>query len=83
MTRRTVRSLGGEKCKAWTCRERHKGRKGNGCKGRNIFEEELLAAVSGQIGELVTEGNVELVSRVEVKEHGVKVEKTAQEKFTA
>ena len=29
--------------KVWVCRDRDKGRKGKGCKGRNVREEELLA----------------------------------------
>lgn len=41
MTRRTVNGPGGEKIKTWVCREK---RKGSGCKGRNVKEEELLKA---------------------------------------
>ena len=39
MTRRTVNSAGGQKIKTWICRDK---RKGAGCKGRNVKEEELL-----------------------------------------
>ena len=39
MTRRTVNGPGGEKIKTWICRDK---RKGTGCKGRNVKEEELL-----------------------------------------
>ena len=39
MTRRTVNGPGGGKIKTWICREK---RKGSGCKGRNVKEEELL-----------------------------------------
>lgn len=39
MTRRTVTGPGGGKIKTWVCREK---RKGSGCKGRNVKEEELL-----------------------------------------
>jgi hypothetical protein len=49
MTRRTLRAY--SRCteptvyyKAWTCKERHKGRRGNGCRNRTIREEEVLAA---------------------------------------
>ena len=41
MTRRTVVGAGGEKIKTWICREK---RKGFGCKGRSVKEEELLMA---------------------------------------
>jgi hypothetical protein len=40
MTRRTVNGPGGQKIKTWICRDK---RKGTGCKGRNVKEEELLA----------------------------------------
>lgn len=39
MTRRTVNGPGGVKIKTWICRDK---RKGTGCKGRNVKEEELL-----------------------------------------
>lgn len=39
MTRRTVNGPGGQKIKTWICRDK---RKGTGCKGRNVKEEELL-----------------------------------------
>lgn len=39
MTRRTVNGAGGQKIKTWICRDK---RKGTGCKGRNVKEEELL-----------------------------------------
>ena len=39
MTRRTVNGPGGQKIKTWICRDK---RKGSGCKGRNVKEEELL-----------------------------------------
>jgi hypothetical protein len=39
MTRRTVNGQGGQKIKTWICRDK---RKGTGCKGRNVKEEELL-----------------------------------------
>lgn len=46
MTRRTLNGPKGIKHKVWTCRGRHEGRKGNGCKCRNIKENELIAAIS-------------------------------------
>ena len=39
MTRRTVNGAGGQKIKTWICRDK---RKGTGCTGRNVKEEELL-----------------------------------------
>lgn len=39
MTRRTVNGPGGVKIKTWICRDK---RKGTGCKGRNVKEEELM-----------------------------------------
>ena len=83
MTRRTVNTVGGAKCKVWTCRERHKGRKGNGCKGRNISEEELLKAISDQLGKPANQRNAELLERVVVEEQGVTVASAIQEYFTA
>ena len=54
MTRRTLRcsSKPDNKTtyKAWTCKERHKGRQGNGCEMRTIREEELLAEIAAQMG---------------------------------
>ena len=39
MTRTTVNGPGGQRIKTWVCRDK---RKGTGCKGRNVKEEELL-----------------------------------------
>ena len=83
MTRRTVTTVGGEKCKIWTCRERHKGRKGNGCKGRNISEEELLKEISSQLGKPANLRNAELLERAVVEERGVTVASAVQEYFSA
>ena len=73
MTRRTVHGVGGQSMKIWTCRERHKGRKGNGCKGRNISEEELLKEISAQLGKPANQRNAELMERAVVEEQGVTV----------
>ena len=56
MTRRTVNGPGGGRIKIWVCREK---RKGSGCKGRNVKEEELL-----KYGD---------VARLVVKEDGIEV----------
>ena len=50
MTRRTLTGRDGVKYKAWTCRERHKGRRGNGCKMRTVREPELLRAICQALG---------------------------------
>ena len=80
MTHRTVRCSSRpdnrETHKVWTCKERHKGRKGNGCVMRNITEEELLAAICAQMG-LPDAGDFPVdrfrreIERVEVMENGV------------
>ena len=53
-TRRTLReySKGNDirTYKAWTCKEHHKGRRGNGCTMRTICERDLLAAISLELG---------------------------------
>ena len=40
--RRTLKTKGGVYYKAWNCRERQKGQKGNGCRCRLISEESLI-----------------------------------------
>ena len=49
MTRRTLRGYKGERYKAWTCRDRHKGRRGNGCMCRTIRETDLITAICVQM----------------------------------
>ena len=64
--------------KVWRCGDRINGGKGSGCKNRSISEEDLLRAISDQLG-LVWEGveqfDIEVfrerVRRVEVKKVGV------------
>lgn len=82
MTRRTLRCSSNpankKTYKAWTCKERHKGRKGNGCKMRTIREEELLAEISRQLGcvqgsEFPVSWFLRRVDRVEVSQDGVAV----------
>lgn len=73
MTRRTLRGYKGERYKAWTCRDRHKGRRGNGCMSRTIRETDLMAAICIQMDwEKFDEGKFEAeVERVVVCEDGV------------
>lgn len=57
MTRRTVNGPGGQRIKTWICRDK---RKGSGCTGRNVKEEELL-----KYGD---------VARLVVKDDGIEVQ---------
>ena len=71
-TRRTFRECeerGGGQYKAWNCRERQRGRKGNGCRNRIVREEELLK----EVGELVEQ--LEDVEWIWVDADGVRVAK--------
>lgn len=54
MTRRTLTDSGGTHCKSWICRERRKGRSGNGCTGPTIREMELLDTLAAQLGHEIT-----------------------------
>ena len=45
-TRRTFTDRKGAHYKAWNCRERQKGKKGNGCKNSAVREEILLAEIA-------------------------------------
>ena len=79
MTRRTLRAYDGSSYKAWTCRERHKGRKGNGCTCRTIRETDLIAAICVQMGwEQVAEEKLTEIERVLVSEDGVEIVKMAK-----
>ncbi len=73
MVRRTVNGTGGGKCKVWVCRERFRGKQGNGCKGRNGKEEELMAVLEEKIGGPVTEENAGCIRRVTVTEDGMDI----------
>ena len=48
-TRRTFTDRKGEHYKAWNCRERQKGKKGNGCKNPSMHEETLLAKIASDL----------------------------------
>ena len=47
--RRTYKGRSGH-YKAWNCKERQKGKKGNGCMNRIIKEDELMQSVSEKLG---------------------------------
>ena len=76
MTRRTLTAYDGKKYKAWVCRDRHLGRRGNGCKGRIIRESDLQAAINKELGydRFESERFLQDVSRVTVNEDNVSVE---------
>ena len=73
MTRRTLTDYGGGKYKAWVCRDRHLGRKGNGCKMRTIREDELLSEIRRVIGTEAAENTADLIERVDVGMEGMDV----------
>ena len=75
MTRRTVTGKGGQKTIVWTCTGRHHGRRGNGCKMRNVPETEIVTALSEALGVEFTEENVDMVSRVMICQDGIVVER--------
>ena len=73
MTRRTFRASSkaenrGDTYKVWTCKERYKGRKGNGCMMRHVREDEVLEAIrnelqsqSCQAGQAGQDGNTQSI----------------------
>ena len=74
MTRRTFTGYKGVKYKAWVCRDRHLGRKGNGCQMRIVKEDDLTAEICQQMNwKTVTEARMAKIDRVEVKADGVEV----------
>ena len=75
MTRRTVTGKGGQKTIVWTCTGRHHGRKGNGCKMRNVPETEIMTALSEALDVEFAEENIDMVSRVMICQDGIVVEK--------
>lgn len=48
--RRTLLAKDGQYAKVWNCRERQKGKKGNGCRCRFVREEEVLEEIRKQAG---------------------------------
>ena len=74
--RRTLKTKGGVYYKAWNCRERQKGQKGNGCRCGLISEESLIDEIVKALGwETMDEGRFNReVSRVLVSDDDVQVE---------
>ena len=46
MSRNTHTGYNGEKHKVWICKDRLKGRRGNGCRGRIVREDEVLEVMN-------------------------------------
>ena len=66
MTRRTLTAYGGSKYKAWVCRDRHLGRKGNGCLMRTVKEDDLLSRIEAELSCELNEENADCLGRVDV-----------------
>ena len=75
MLRRVDKSKGNETI-SWGCKDRRKGKKGNGCKNLIIPEEELLEALTLVLGqewngaESVDEKTFEKIKQVKIFEDG-------------
>ncbi len=81
--RRTVTS-GGNRYKMWNCRERQKGVKGNGCRMRNIKEEDLIAEICNALGWAMDEERMEAeIQRVDVYADRIEVETRATQEESA
>ena len=74
--RRTVKNRDGSYYKAWNCRERQKGIKGNGCKNIVIKEDELLRAIAAQMQLVTLDEDIFLrtVDRVTIGKFDIRVE---------
>ena len=74
--RRTLRECsarGGKSYKAWNCRERQKGKNGNGCRNRIIREAWLMEEIERQTDEKIVEAALEGIERILVYEDRIKV----------
>lgn len=71
MTRRTVNGCKGVKQKIWTCLERHNG---NGCKWRNVKEEDLFLRLRELLNMNFNEDNVASIRIVTVDNNDIQVE---------
>ena len=74
MRRNSVTGGQGKNQKVWVCRERLKGKYGNGCRGAIVKEEELLKVMERVIGGPVTKGSVEGIQRITVSQDGLHME---------
>ena len=75
MTRRTFTGYKGVKYKAWVCRDRNLGRKGNGCQMRIIREGDLLDAICCELNwdQFDKEKFNESIRMVLISEKGVSI----------
>jgi hypothetical protein len=75
-TRRTFTDRKGGHYKAWNCRERQKGKKGNGCKNSAVREETLLAEIADamQLEKFDMAAFDELVERVMITPGKIQVQ---------
>lgn len=75
MTRRTYTDRKGEKYKAWVCRDRLHGQKGNGCGMRIVKETELCAEICQQLewGYFDEERFRVEVKRLDVEMEGIRI----------
>ena len=75
--RRTLPAGNGEYYKAWNCRERQKGKKGNGCRCRVVKEKELLEDIRTSAGwEQFSEGRfLSEVNRVIIFQKEIEVQR--------
>ena len=71
--------------KVWNCRERQKGKAGNGCRNTSVAEEELLRGISDALGwewkgaeEFGTERFLREVQAVHLENGAVSVQKWTQ-----
>ena len=75
-TRRTFRACqaqGGGLYKAWNCKERQKGMKGNGCRNRIVKEDRIMEEIEKTMGTVEDRETLEKVQKVLVYEDHVKV----------
>ena len=77
MKRWTYTCRNGDKYKVWACRERLKGKKGNGCKMRITREDKLIEEIREMLGwdEFDEERFSREVVRVDVYEDRLEYEK--------
>ncbi len=72
-TFRECQAQGGGAYKAWNCKERQKGVKGNGCKNRIVREELLVEEIEKAMGEEADERTLEKVERAFVYEDHIEI----------
>lgn len=74
--RRTITARDGSYYKAWNCRERQKGKKGNGCKCRIIKENDLLEELRLKLGwdEMDVSRVIDEIGKIKVYADTVEVE---------